>query len=88
MTKKIQVKICAGTHCYVMGGSELISLEDYLTDEQKQYVDVVGSTCLNYCKKPEDSAPPYAIVNDQVISKANIPKLLNIINKNIDEIHK
>lgn len=89
MAKKVKIKICAGTHCYVMGGSELISLEDHLNDDQKEQVEIMGATCLNHCKDKDNSAPPYVEINDQIMAKANIPQILNTINKLLsDEVHK
>ena len=38
--KKVLVEICVGTACYVMGASELMLIEDYLTPEQKERVEI------------------------------------------------
>lgn len=78
----VSVKICSGTACYVMGGAELLSIGDQLTDEEKQQVKIEASTCMGVC---DDYGPqtPYATVNDELITHATPEILLNKIRKYI-----
>ena len=48
--KKIKVSICTGTACFVMGASEIMLLEEKLSDELKDMVEVEGITCFEKCK--------------------------------------
>ncbi len=32
----VEVKICTGTACYVMGGSDLFLIEEKLSDEERK----------------------------------------------------
>ena len=75
------VRICCGTACYIMGGSDLLTIDDYLTDEEKQSVQVIAVPCLNQCKRGDDTRPPFAMVNDTLIDRANVEKLLTVLRK-------
>ena len=81
----IEVKICTGTTCYVMGGAELLAISDHLTDAEKSIVEIKGSTCLGFCKEENDSRTnyPYALVNNKVIEKCDLAKLLTEIRAEI-----
>lgn len=81
--KKISVKICTGTLCYVMGGSELQLLEDHLSPEVLQMVDIQGSPCLDCCNREDSAKAPFVKVNDQIISEASITTVIEAINKEL-----
>ena len=40
--KKIEVEICVGTTCYIMGASQLQQLEEFLPDEWRDHVEIIG----------------------------------------------
>jgi len=79
--KKHKVTICTGTACFVMGGSELLLLEEQLPDDLKAITEVEGSTCSGICKRSEygsaqaDQAP-FAQINGAVIEQASIQKII------------
>lgn len=81
---KIEVKICTGTLCYVMGGSELQLLGDFLAPELQDRVEIVGSTCLDFCNKSESGRAPYVLVGGQLVCQATIAKVINEIEKQLD----
>lgn len=70
----IKLKVCCGTSCYIMGSSELISME---FDESDQ-IEMEGTTCMNLCKDSE-KRPPYVTVNGVLHSQVTPTKLLSII---------
>lgn len=78
-TKKIKVSICTGTACFVMGASEILVLEDSLSEELKGLVEVEGLTCLEKCKNTECGKAPYVLVNNEVITEATLAKVLEKI---------
>lgn len=80
----ISVKICTGTCCYVMGGASLLSIEDELTEQEKEQVEVIGSSCLGLCKK-YNSNVPFAKINDEIIENASLEKLAQIIKETISQ---
>lgn len=83
MKKKIEVVICAGTHCYLMGGSELQLFNDYIPSEIAQRINLRGSPCLDLCNKQGEGKPPFAMVNGRVIRQATLKSLLEEVNNEI-----
>ena len=53
--RKIQVEICTGTACFVMGASELMLLEEKLPESLKDKVEITGSTCMGNCHRDRKS---------------------------------
>ena len=86
MDKKITVKICTGTLCYVMGGSELQLLDEYLPEDVKEKVDIKGSTCLDFCNREDSPRAPFVMVGDKVISEASITKVVEAINEELKKL--
>lgn len=79
--EKIQLKLCAGTMCYVMGGAQLMEISDLLTEEEKQYVEITLSPCLQQCNGQD--TPPFAELNGRIIKGAGKETLLRIIKEEI-----
>ena len=77
--KKITVSICTGTACFVMGASEIMLLEEELSPELKEIVEIEGITCLDLCKHAECGKAPFVKINDQVISQASLPLVMEKI---------
>lgn len=57
--KRISVKICVGTACFVQGGADLLLYEDFLDPELLGLCDIEGTSCLGGCKTedPKWKAP-------------------------------
>lgn len=86
MKKKVEVKICTGTLCYVMGGADLQVIDEYLPEDMIDLVDLKGSPCLDHCNNPiNQSKAPYVEVDGEVISDATISKVINAIKKVLDK---
>ena len=82
--EKIVVKVCLGTTCFVMGGSNLQELVDIIPAKYGDKVIVQGSNCLDLCSKSDEySKAPYVKVDDQVIQEATIEKVLSLINEKL-----
>ena len=80
--KKIVVKVCLGTSCYVMGSSYLQELVDILPLKFGDSVSIIGHNCLGECvSEGTESAPPYVQINDETVSGATIEKVLEHIEK-------
>ncbi len=80
---KIEVKICMGTTCYVMGGAELATLSEHLTPGQLEYVEIKGIPCIDACFDQKTRRAPYAMVGNILIDKASIEKIKEELNKQI-----
>lgn len=82
--KKIQVEICLGTTCFIMGGSQLQEVENLVFTKYRGAVEVSAKACLGLChSNGEYSKAPYAKVNEKVISEATAEKILDAIESSI-----
>lgn len=77
--KTFTVKVCCGTTCYVMGGSDLLTLEDHLPPELIGYVTVKGSPCLGFCNAPENGRAPFVTINGDMLGDASLAKVLEYL---------
>lgn len=78
--KKISVKVCLGTTCFVMGSSNLQELMDIIPVKYGDKVEVAGAPCLGLCSiEWAYSKAPYVKVDDEVIKEATVEKVLTII---------
>ncbi len=82
--KKIQVEICVGTTCYVMGASELMLIEEHLSEEQRNHVELRGGTCLDVCHEHLTEKAPFVRIDGEIISNVNVEKLVAEINSRIN----
>ncbi|MFI3322738.1 MAG: NAD(P)H-dependent oxidoreductase subunit E [Rikenellaceae bacterium] len=86
MERKLVVKICTGTLCYVMGGAELQALDEHLSEEIQEQLDIIGAPCLehcNCCEENEEPKAPFVEVGDKVIAKASIEKVVAAIKEEL-----
>lgn len=81
--QKVVVKICTGTLCYVMGGSELQLLSDYIPSDLAPSVEIKGATCLDYCNQSGSGKAPFVLVNDTVVENATIAKVITAIEQEL-----
>lgn len=81
----VKVVVCSGTACYVMGGSELLLLDDHIPAKWKSNVELEGSPCLGYCKDKSNGKAPFALVDGELISQATIPDILRKIGEKLGE---
>jgi NADH:ubiquinone oxidoreductase subunit E len=79
MQNKIKIVICTGTACFVMGGSELLLLEENLPEHIKAHVDISGTTCIDNCKNDQNGKSPFVEINGVVMSEATIPKVIDYV---------
>jgi NADH:ubiquinone oxidoreductase subunit E len=77
--EKIPVKVCVGTTCYVMGGSELTDLAQSIPGAWKDRVAVEGTVCLDFCRNTAKLKPPFVLVGDQIIDQASTDKVLAVL---------
>lgn len=79
MEEKIEIKICVGTLCYIMGNAELQLLKEKLPQQLRDRVKISTSTCLNHCYDLKDKKPPFVEINGEVIAQASTSKVINIL---------
>ena len=84
--EKIEVRICSGTTCFVMGSSFLNELYDIIPQKYGDKVIVKPSLCLGQCSSNDKhSKAPYVKVDGEVVSSATIEKVLLAIEKKVGE---
>ena len=84
MSKKLSITICTGTLCYVMGGAELQVLEEYLSPDVVDMIEISGSPCLDCCNQDGAGKAPFVKIGDQIISEASISKVVDAIKKELN----
>ena len=81
---KVNVKVCLGTTCFVMGSSNLQELIDLVPKKYGDKVEVTGANCLGLCSIDwEFSKAPYVKVDDDVIKDATVEKVLAAIEEKL-----
>lgn len=81
---KVNVKVCLGTTCFVMGSSNLQELLDLVPKKYGDDVSVAGSPCLGLCSIDwEFSKAPYVKVNDEIVKEATVEKVLAAIDREL-----
>jgi len=68
-----------------MGGGELLLLEEQLPLRWKDRVLIEGAPCLGLCKDKVWGKAPYVKVDDEIISAASIPKVIEKIAEKLGE---
>ncbi len=82
--KKVYVKVCLGTTCFVMGASNLQELMEIIEEKYTGQVDIEGVPCLGLCSiNWEYSKAPYVMVDEEVITEATVDKVLACIEKKL-----
>lgn len=79
MEEKIKVEVCSGTVCYVMGGADLLLIQDKLPQDLKEKVLVKGSPCLEFCKGDKNGKPPFAMIDGEMVCEATVTKVIDRI---------
>lgn len=81
---KIKVKVCLGTTCFVMGGSNLQELNDIIPEKYGDKVEVSAANCLGLCSiNWEYSKAPYVKVDEEVVTEATVEKVLEVIDRKL-----
>lgn len=81
----INVDICMGTTCFVMGGSNLQGLDSMIKNKFKDRVTVNFKTCLGLCQNNEYNKAPYVKIGDDVVSGATVEQVLKVLESKIHE---
>lgn len=81
---KLNIKICTGTMCYVMGGAELRSLVDMVPDNVMADISVSYSPCLGMCDKVGE--PPYVEIDGKIVPGVSKTGLMQIIKEALKDV--
>jgi len=77
MDKKIKIRVCVGTHCYVMGNYNLKDIKDQLPEDLKGKVYVEGAVCLGCEGMTTKPMHPYVEINGELIENASLPLIID-----------
>lgn len=84
-TKKVHVKICVGTACFVQGGADLLLYEDYLEPQLLGLCDFEGSSCLGQCKTDDPNwKAPFVEIDGVVHPNVTPTKLAELLREAVD----
>jgi NADH:ubiquinone oxidoreductase subunit E len=75
----IQVEICCGTMCYIMGGADLLLLKEQLPAEWAKKVQIKGVSCTETCLAAQAKRHPLVTIDGTQIENASINKLITHI---------
>ena len=82
--EKIDVKVCLGTTCFVMGSSNLQQLSEIVPQKYGDKVVVSGSPCLGVCSTNwEFSKAPYVKVNNELVQEATLERVFAEIERQL-----
>jgi NADH:ubiquinone oxidoreductase subunit E len=81
MDKKVKIKICVGTSCFVQGGSDLLLYNDFIDPEIIEKCEIEGTSCFNACKGHENESAPFVMINNKIYGDMTPEKLKKIVNE-------
>ncbi len=75
--EKIQVKLCAGTACFVMGAPQIQALEFAAPSDIADKIEVKEVRCMNHCSQGQGyNKGPFVEINGEVIQEATLEKVV------------
>ncbi len=77
--EKVQVRICMGTTCFVMGAAQYEGIEEELPEDVQSCVEILGSPCLNLCKDQNFGKAPFVMMNGKPLAGLNRSDLIGLI---------
>lgn len=80
MSDKIHIRICVGTYSYIMGGAELMNLQEEIPEPYKELVKVDAAVSLPGCDE-KTMSPPYVEINGALMCEASKEKILQEIER-------
>lgn len=75
MEEKITIAICAGTTCYMMGGAELLTLEESIPADLQPRIRIIGANCLGLCKET-GRRPPFIRIGTKILEHATAESVI------------
>ena len=83
--KRISVKICVGTACFVQGGADLLLYEDFLDPELLGLCEIEGTSCLEGCKTDDQKRKaPFVEIAGVLYSNVTKERLVELLRKALD----
>ena len=85
--KKIKVRICVGTSCFVMGSAQIQSLEFNAPADIADNIEIVEERCMNLCKDltRQRNRGPFVYVDDELVEEATYEKVVAKIREKLQK---
>ncbi len=80
----INLEICCGTTCYMLGGSALLELERALPEEWRNLVEVRAVPCTDACAREDLGRAPFVRLNGELIANATREKIYLRLSELVD----
>ncbi len=74
----MKIRICLGTCCHLMGGSDLYSFFEEYRKRSDLDFELETPSCLDYCNQAQYDAP-IVEVDEKIYDKVTIEKLKEIL---------
>ena len=85
--KKISVKVCLGTSCFVKGSANFQKLKDIIPEKYGDKVEISSCLCLGICSiKWQQEKTPYVKIDDDIIEEATVEKVINALDKKLNTV--
>lgn len=73
---KHKVEICVGTACFVQGGADLLTYNEFLDEEVLSKCTIDGTNCFDECKKCQgEHKPPFVSIDGKIYGEMHREKL-------------
>ena len=73
--KKLQLEICCGTTCFMLGADKLLNIENEMPTDLRSRADIRALPCLGLCNDSKLAGAPYVKLNGEIIEKATAEKI-------------
>ena len=85
--KKIKVRICVGTSCFVMGSAQIQSLEFNAPADIADNIEIVEERCMSLCKDitRKRNRGPFVYVDDELVEEATYEKVVAKIREKLQK---
>lgn len=85
MDKTCTVTVCTGTACYVLGGAEILAIEDRLPEALRGRIVLEGAACLGLCKDRSKGKPPFVRIDGEILAEASLDRVLSRVEARLSE---
>ena len=82
--KKLQLEICCGTSCFMLGADKLLNIENDMPTELRGKVEIRALPCLELCNDSKLGGAPYVKLNSEIIEKATCEKIFDRMRELLD----
>ena len=82
--KPIEIELCLGTTCYVLGSSELQELAETLPLRWRGRVEIRPAVCLDLCKDRTLGSAPFVRIDGVPYAEMTLEKLYAVVDRLLD----